>query len=205
MTLLFDFDGTVAHTLPLLLKIFNSVAPQYDLPQISKNQVPLLRQKSLKQLMAEYKVPVWRAAQLARDVRDRLRSEIATAPVVTDLPLVLKQLHHDGHRLGIVTSNSTEIVNSFLNKHTLSMFEFVYSDTSLFGKHRVITKCLARQHLAKDDTYYVGDEVRDVEATHRVGLPMIAVSWGFNAAEALARAQPTHLIAHPRQLIEILV
>jgi hypothetical protein len=34
---------------------------------------------------------------------------------------------------------------------------------------------------------YVGDEVRDIQAAHKAGVAVAAVTWGFNSRDLLAR------------------
>lgn len=48
--------------------------------------------------------------------------------------------------------------------------------------------------LSPTATYYVGDEVRDVEATHAAKINSLAVSRGFNSNAKLKQASPTQLI-----------
>jgi phosphoglycolate phosphatase-like HAD superfamily hydrolase len=47
---------------------------------------------------------------------------------------------------------------------------------------------LREQSLQPADILYVGDEVRDVEACQKVGVKIIAVTWGLNSQEALEKA-----------------
>lgn len=49
-------------------------------------------------------------------------------------------------------------------------------------------------------TYYVGDEVRDIEAAHGAKIHAIAVNWGFNSLARLQLVNPDHLISHIEEL-----
>ena len=54
------------------------------------------------------------------------------------------------------------------------------------------------------EAVYVGDEVRDIVACRRIGMPIISVTWGFNSADFLASAGPNHLAQSPEELRQIL-
>jgi phosphoglycolate phosphatase len=71
---------------------------------------------------------------------------------------------------------------------------------TLFGKGRLIAKCLDLHQLVLDETVYVGDEVRDIQAARFAGIRPISVTWGFNSREALAAAQPDWLVDEPDAL-----
>ncbi|PSB03825.1 HAD family hydrolase, partial [Merismopedia glauca] len=50
---------------------------------------------------------------------------------------------------------------------------------------------------------YVGDETRDIEAARKSKIKAIAVCWGFNFREILAKYKPDFLIDRPSQLLEV--
>lgn len=47
---------------------------------------------------------------------------------------------------------------------------------------------------------YVGDEVRDIEAAKRAGVPVVGVAWGFQTAKALESARPQFVAKTPEDL-----
>ena len=79
---------------------------------------------------------------------------------------------------------------------------FIYSGTTLFGKHKVINQLLKQDHWEREAIVYVGDETRDIEAAKKSKIKMIAVSWGFNSKEVLAAHTPDFLVNHPKELLE---
>ena len=58
--------------------------------------------------------------------------------------------------------------------------------------------------LDKSVVYFVGDEVRDIEAGKKVGINTIAVSWGYNTKAALDKENPDCLIDFPLELEKII-
>ena len=51
---------------------------------------------------------------------------------------------------------------------------------------------------------YVGDETRDIEATKRAKIPVIAVRWGFNSREILLTLKPNKIADTPSELMSCL-
>ena len=59
--------------------------------------------------------------------------------------------------------------------------------------------------FSKSNVYFVGDEVRDIEAGKKTRIKTIAVSWGYNTKDALARERPDYLIDSPLDLKTIVL
>lgn len=84
------------------------------------------------------------------------------------------------------------------------IFDFVYSGRNIFGKDIVIGRLLENHKIEKTSAIYVGDETRDIEAAKKLGIPIVAVSWGFNARKILAAKKPNGIVDDPNNLLECL-
>lgn len=113
----------------------------------------------------------------------------------------LKQIKNTGLRLGILTSNSKYNVNAFLENNDLSeVVDFVYSGKSLFGKDKFLMRLFNRENIFRENVIYIGDETRDIEASKKVGIPVISVSWGLNKKNLLATLHPNQIADSPGDL-----
>jgi phosphoglycolate phosphatase len=120
------------------------------------------------------------------------------------IPEVLKTLHDNGYHLLVMSSNSEKNVRVFLRTHRLeAYFDGVYGNASVFNKAASLRKVVRRNKLDVADCFYIGDEVRDVASATRVGMDMVAVSWGYQAPEALAKHHPYALIKTPSELVQM--
>lgn len=81
--------------------------------------------------------------------------------------------------LVIVSSNSKQNIQTFIDQHDFHFFEAIYGNASLFGKEALISKVIRKHHIGVDQALYIGDESRDAHACERIGLEMIGVSWGY--------------------------
>lgn len=204
-TIVFDFDGTIADTLPEAVKILNEVLPSFKIRQITDNDVDFFRREGLKRAVKETNVSWPKIILINKKVRVEMKKRIEKLDLIEGIKKVLLKLKEKKYTLGILTGNSRESVKKFLKKNGLEIFDFIYSGSGLFGKHLVIKRMMKTKKFKKNDFVYVGDEVRDIEACKKVGVKIISVAWGFNTYEALKKYEPDWLIRKPNEIIDFLV
>ncbi|MGF1459737.1 MAG: HAD-IA family hydrolase [Leptolyngbyaceae cyanobacterium] len=203
-TLLFDFDGTLADSLSAIVTITNRLSPEFGYRPTPLSEVEGLKGMTARQLIRYSGIPVLKVPALLRRVRMELRLQGAEIPPCLGVPEVIRELHGQQHQLGIITSNTAETVQAFLQAHQLeACFSSVTGKGTLFRKGRLITHYLNEHRLSPTQTVYVGDEVRDVEAARAAGVRSVAVAWGFNSRAVLATAVPDWLIDEPAKLVAI--
>lgn len=204
-TVLFDFDGTLVHTFPAIIDILNRYAHEFGYPPLTPTAVQHLRATNSRDILQQSGLSTLQLLWLAYRVRTDLYHQLPTLPPVDGIQPTLHQLHQQGYRLGIVTSNSLVNVRRFLSVHQWTpYFQSIDSSIRLLGKHRTLRRICDRDRLQTSTVAYVGDETRDIEAANRIGLTSIAVTWGFNDADILNSSRPTFLIEQPSTLLQAL-
>lgn len=201
---MFDFDGTLADTLPRILAIANRFADVYGYKKVAAEEIPTFREKKTRQAMRELNIPLLMLPHIATRIRQELTREIHLVQPIAGLPRVIEQLRLH-YRLGIVTSNSQDNVARFLSAQQIDGFEIIHTGTSLFGKGRVLRHILKQYQLLPAEVMYVGDEMRDVAAALKTGIQMAAVSWGIHTRQMLQQQKPTFLIDVPDELLRLLM
>lgn len=200
--ILFDFDGTIADTYQAITTITNQLSTEFGYKALNQEELFLIKNLSSREIVKLSEISVFKLPFLIRRVRSELSKEIAQLDLIKGIDQVLLKLKQLGYVLGIVTSNNKENVDIFLTKNKLThLFDYVYSDTAIFGKHRVINQVIREHRLAKSDVIYVGDETRDIRSARKSQIPVVSVTWGFNAREILNDNQPDYLIDHPVELL----
>lgn len=202
--LLFDFDGTIADSFDSFLAIIPRLADKHNFRNPPREELEKLRSEDAKSLIKYLKIPLYKIPFLALDMKRMQHEQIADIEPFTGLPEVLHELTMKGYVLGILTSNGEENVKLFIKKNKIDIFSYIYSDSSIFGKHKVIRKFLKQHKLAKDDVTYIGDEIRDIQACQNVGMKIIAVTWGFNVKKGLTKYHPDFIINKPHELLDVL-
>lgn len=202
--LIFDFDGTLADSLDLVVKITNGLAPEFGYSSSSPEELHQLRNNSTEDILKKVGVAWYQLPFLMLRLRWEMNQAIHTLNLVEGMAEVLEELKNQGYTLGIVTSNGRENVKSFLRNHRLDhQFELIESELSLWGKSRGIKRLIQKRGWTLEQVAYVGDEVRDIQAAHRIGIKAIAVGWGFQLPEILSEYHPDFLLSEPRELLEV--
>jgi HAD superfamily hydrolase (TIGR01509 family) len=201
---IFDFDGTIVDSLETVICVLNQLAVEFGYPVAQPEEIEQLRNMSSREIIQRSQVAPYKLPFLLRRVRQELNREIERLEPIPEMKPTLLALKQQGHQLGIVTSNSSQNVRAFLKAQALEhVFDFVSTGLALLGKSRVLQRLLKRQQLHPANAIYVGDETRDIEAARRIGIPSVAVSWGFNSSQILATENPNFLIHQPGDLLQV--
>jgi len=202
--IIFDFDGTLADTIDILLSITNRLSAEFGFKSATKEELAQLSNLNSWQILQYSGISIFKFPLLIRRLKAELHREVPHIQLFPGIKEVLLELKKRGFQLGIITSNSRENVLGALEKNGLQdTFTFIYSG-STFGKHKVINKWLRIENIHTEKVVYVGDEIRDIDAAKKTGIKVIAVGWGFNSPQALAAQNPNFLIERPQELIEIM-
>jgi phosphoglycolate phosphatase len=204
-TIIFDFDGTLADTLEESRQIFNRLAPDYKLREVTVEELPALRHFSLKELLDHLKIPKRRVPGLIARGTSMMRGNITNLALIEGLDEIIPQLRERCDAFGVLTSNAPANVDLFLRAKGLrSHFNFISSTSKLTGKAKHLRAIRKTFSLKSEEMLYVGDEIRDIKASKKAGIPVAAVTWGFNSPEALTAETPEHIISSPDQLLSLL-
>ncbi len=204
-TLVFDFDGTIADTLGETRRIFNKIAPDYGIREVAEEELNQLRHLSLKELLDHLDIPKRRVPALIARGTGMMRGNITQLQLIDGMSEVLIELRRHVRSFGILTSNATANVDLFLRTHGLrEQFDFVSSTSKLTGKSKHLRAIRKTFSLRSEELLYIGDELRDVKASQKAGIPIAAVTWGFNSRESLAAAHPDYLFDKPEDFLRLL-
>lgn len=207
LTVLFDFDGTLADTQELALRALSAVAPEFGIRPITKEELPALKKLSAFQLLQQRSgIPLWRIMKirrLERRLREEFRAHAEGVALFAGIPDLLRRLRGAGYEVGIVSSNEYDVIEGALARAGVEV-NFIHAGSKFFGKVRAIRNALREYSVSRSRTLYIGDELRDVEACGKTHLDMIAVGWGFNEAETLRQAG-VRVVQTPEELLSILI
>ncbi|PIX61985.1 hypothetical protein CO057_03320 [Candidatus Uhrbacteria bacterium CG_4_9_14_0_2_um_filter_41_50] len=118
--------------------------------QIPDNDFDLIRSLGASELMKRYKVRKTQLFKLALAFRTELKDGITDAQPHNGLSDVIRKLKSSGASLGIMTSNSKDNVERFLEVNNLTKeFDFIYSGKNVLGKHAVLKKILKKTRFEK--------------------------------------------------------
>lgn len=193
----FDFDGTLANTLSAIREI-----AEEEVGPISDEDFEAMRNEGVIGVIRRYKIKPWELPKVISRFSSKLkkRSDIKLYPMIEELIQSLSK----SFKLGILSSNSEDNIKLTLDKHGVTdKFEFIYSQSSLFGKDKVMKKMCKKRQIDPSHILYVGDEDRDIVACKKVGIKCVAVTYGFNNRASLIKTNPDFIADSPMDIADI--
>lgn len=200
MNLIFDFDGTIVDSFDYVLGF---LAKEAKRPTPKGKDAEKFRGKSMKDMALALGVPYWRLPISFFKGRRVMREHMDNLKAFDGMLDVIKEFDEQGHRLYIISSNSSRNIKRFLIKNNLTThFWAVRGSAGLFGKDNLIRQ-LKYQHKLGNDICYIGDELADIRAAKAAKVKMAAVTWGFADRGELAAGEPNYLVDNPKELLKV--
>jgi phosphoglycolate phosphatase len=197
----FDFDGTLADSEEVCFQLLNEIAGKHRYRQLARGELSALKMMPYPERLRHLGVPLAHVPFLAMEARRHYRRQVHTLRPFEGMREALLRLREAGIQLHVLSSNAVSSIRQFLVTHDLDLFETVSCERNFFGKHIGLRRFMRAHDLDQADVIYVADEVRDVEACRKIGLPIISVAWGFDPVVALALANPGRTADTPLDLV----
>jgi phosphoglycolate phosphatase len=198
---IFDFDGTLADSLPWFLRIANTVADKHGFRRIETHEIESLRGKGSREIVRHFQVPMWRMPLIARDVRRMKAASLDGISLFAGVDGMLESLSAKGVVRAMVSSDSEDNVRRSLGTNARAISHFACG-ASLFGKAKKFAKVMRVAGIPPAQTIAIGDEVRDAEAAQKAGIDFGAVTWGYASMEALRRTRPALVFERMEEIAE---
>jgi phosphoglycolate phosphatase len=126
------------------------------------------------------------------------------------IPALLECLQAQGCRLFLATAKPLPFAQRILEHFALAPFFDGVAGATLDGSLSTKADVLAAllPQLGTNERaacVMVGDRDQDVQAAHALGLPCIAVSYGYGSVEELAACEPAYLVHSVDELAAVLL
>ncbi|MBB1592562.1 HAD hydrolase-like protein [Achromobacter sp. UMC46] len=200
----FDFDGTLADTMPWFNSILNTVADKYGFRKIDLSERENLRHREASDILKYLGIPLWKLPAIMSHVRTLMQDIDPSVHLFDGIPEVLARLKAGGLRLAVISSNSIENVQRVLGPDAAALFDDYECGTDLFGKAAKIDRLMRRHEVAPERFLLVGDEMRDIDAARKAGVHVASVAWGYNHVDALRERGPNEIFLSVADLPAIL-
>jgi 2-phosphoglycolate phosphatase len=184
--ILFDLDGTLADTAPDLAAAVNRLRTDRGLTPTPYHLLRPVASAGARGLIGaafglkpdedgyeELRIGFLNYYAAALAVQSRLFDGI--------LPL-LQHLRDESLSWGIVTNKAARYTDALIPQIGLQDAGCVISgDTTGYAKPHPapLLEAAKRLGVAPDDCWYVGDDLRDIQAGHAAGMPTVAAAWGY--------------------------
>lgn len=189
---LFDLDGTLLDSVPIILRaaqrVFDAMDLPYDEPALRKMiGIPLRIQAQ--------RVAGERAEEfVVRYRRVYTRYQDKDAHLFPHTTEMLDAIRSGGYLTGIVTSKAAPSAHRALARTGLASFfnTIVTADDVKHPKPdpEPIIKAMYALHVEPENTLYVGDSLYDIDMAQRANVPAAGMSWGARSREDLLLVCP---------------
>ena len=208
--ILFDFDGTLADTAPDLGYALNLLRKAHNLPELPLAQIrPQASAGSRGLLNLGFQI------KPGDDGYESMRNEFLTlytqhlcreTSLFPGVNTLLEQLENRNLPWGIVTNKPARFAHPLIEKLDLAAKTtcIVCGDETTHTKPHPEPLLTASDKLSIDPAkcIYVGDDIRDVQASHAAGMHPIVARYGYLGTDPpLETWGAQHFIDHPEELL----
>jgi phosphoglycolate phosphatase-like HAD superfamily hydrolase len=204
--IIFDFDGTIADTVPVMFTLIGQLATEFGYAKrITQEDLDWVREHELTELPKYFGIPLIKIPFLLMKGRSLLNKQMFSVPPCRGILEMLQSLKKKGYILAILSSNRRDSIQEFIVKHHLeSYFDFVHSELNLFGKDKALLSLLKQNNMTVKESLYVGDEIRDFKACQKIDMDCVSAAWGLNSENAHREHGAKWIARKPQEVIDIL-
>lgn len=196
----FDFDGTIADSLEVAVAVLQEIAPILNIPTPTREDVMHWKTKGMVELMQLTGISLLQIPKIVKLARESFEKKTGNVPIIEGISEIIHDFLRKGYEMHIISTNAAENIHFILKKYEIDVFTDIHTPTALFGKDAVIRKIRKKLGFSPENTYMIGDEVRDIEAAQKAGIQSVGVTWGFNHKNLLIAANPDFLIEKTEDL-----
>ncbi|WP_188042698.1 HAD family hydrolase [Changpingibacter yushuensis] len=192
---LFDFDGTLADSAPIITQCLSEVLREHA--GINLEPAALLKYVGppLPDTFAELGLDIPRMTKL---YRQRYLEEMLSTPLFPGIEVMLRNLKARGVPVAVASSKPLNAINILINHLGIAdLFDAVCGaspdETNGSKATRVAEALTSLRHQGVDttDALMVGDRIFDIEGAAANGLRCVLVKWGEGPADEQALAWRT--------------
>lgn len=209
--ILFDLDGTLADTAPDLAAAANFLRQQHglaDAPYEILRPVASAGARGLIGAALDIHPGDERYEALRVSFLDRYQANMTVhSKLFAGVPELLAQLQARGIAWGIVTNKAARFTDVLAPQIGLGHAGCIVSgDTTPHPKPHPapLLEAAQRLQLAPADCWYVGDDLRDIQAGRAAGMPTIAAAWGYCGHTEPAGWDADALLHDPLHILDLL-
>jgi phosphoglycolate phosphatase len=203
-TIIFDFDGTLADTVKILLKIYNELAHLQGFRLVEEKDWLELRKGTIKNGFKWTGIRPYQAPGMLSQGLKMMEAYTKDVKLFPKMVRVIEHFSERGYDLFVLSTNSEKVIKQVLKQNGLSQDLTVLKSSKVFGKARSIRRLLRQHGYNKETVWMIGDEVRDMTAARRTGINGIAVTWGLQPESSLKKVPGIFIVHKPSQILKII-
>lgn len=206
---IFDFDGTLADTIPDLLTAINRLRAKYGLSEVDEKFVlkfvNLDTESFVRASVPEIGDNINEGIRIYKEEYSRCYLE-KTKPF-PGMEELVRDLRSKGIRLAIFSNKLNDYICGLAKKLYPDMFEIPLGVGAIASKPAPdgVFMILDKFGVSADETVFVGDSEIDFETAKNAGVRAVGVSWGYRGREFLEKLGMYAVVDTTNELNEIIM
>lgn len=187
----FDFDGTIADTRELVLRIISKHLLSFEV-KLTERLVGLIGDTPLEKYISSAGIPSPFVRSVVATIQEDYYKEYHKIKPCKNL-MALKSIK--AHKV-IVSNNITFFIEKALNSLRANFFDGVYGSDQFKDKVSMIKSLAKKYRASPSEIMYVGDKAIDVKIAREIGCYSVAIgsksSW--SSRKDLSNEKPDYLL-----------
>ena len=200
--IIFDFDGTIANSSIVFMHGWNAYADQYRYLKVDESDIELARKLTLHECAKRFHFPMYKMPIILPKIYSYFKQHVHEIEAYEGMKEALEALKKEGYALYILSSNDKANIEAFLQHNDITVIDEVLTSNKLFGKDRVLKRFMRERKVEAESIFYVGDELRDIEACNKCNIDFGWVSWGLQGFELIEKEKPKMQFQQPSDIIK---
>jgi HAD superfamily hydrolase (TIGR01549 family) len=210
--ILFDFDGTLVHSIDHLVEIFQKILAEKDLPPVTDKKIRNLIGEPLEKIFCAI-TPLTEISELSdlckkfHEIEETLNTS-AEIDIVRETISTLKFIKSKNLKLGIVSTKRKEVVLQLACEYQMDSFFDVLvggEDVIHYKPHpEPIFHACEKLCIKPSEILFVGDSLLDLKSAKSAGAIFVGVLTGVCDATELKNAKADYIFSHVGELVRLL-
>jgi len=198
--IIFDYDGVIADSFDVVLKIFNNICEKYGIKKQKKHEFKEMYKQNFFEGMKQKGMKKESMDEFDNDYKKTAKIKEDKVELFDGIKEVINKLS-EKYDLFIVTSNFKSIVEKDLKRFNIDKIKEIIGGDKEQSKTKKI-KIIKEKH--KDSKiYFITDTIGDIKEGKKADIVTIAVSWGYHNKELLQKESPDHIVNSPEELLKL--
>ncbi len=204
--IVFDWDGTLADSIPNIIACKNAIALKYHLSVPNDETIKAVLGMPFPEAMSICfpAAPKALGVVLQEDYQALMKKEFYNSPLFPDAKSTLIALKSRGFTIGLATAKHKDELLIALKYHALQdCFDAIACGNEHPGKPdpAMLNTLIKQCGTSTSESVFIGDTTTDIKFAQNAGVKVIAVSYGAHNKEKLLLSKPDGLVDNLLQIL----
>ncbi|MCU5103259.1 HAD family hydrolase [Bacillus cereus] len=205
--IIFDFDGTLANTLPICYYAFQNVFKEFDNKDLSSEEIKAMFGPSETGIIRENLTNVNKEQAIELYYKKYLENHSNLVNPNKEINEMIRFLKDSGIKIGIVTGKARRSLDISLKALQMDeLFEVIITGDDVVNPKphpEGIIKALSLLGVQNNEAVFIGDSDADIHAGNQANVHTVGVQWLPDYQTLEFNAEPNSSFNSVRQLIDL--